>query len=151
MSTRTFATVMGVAFLLIGIMGFIPPLLTHPAGQEGHGAMRVTAFDGYLLGLFHVNILHSIVHVLFGVMGLAMSRTLGSARGYFRIVAVSYLLLTVMGLVPAFNMKNTFGLVPIHGNDVWLHALIAIASAYFGWAPVRETGAAPMHDTAVTH
>ena len=38
-----------------------------------------------------------------------------------------------MGLIPAANMWNTFGLVPIHGHDVWLHALIGLAAAYFGF------------------
>ena len=139
MLVRRFAMVMGVIFLLIGVMGFIPPLLTQPAGggHEGHEPLRVTAFEGYLLGLFHVNVLHSLVHVLFGVMGIAMARSFDSARLYARIVAVSYALLAVMGLIPALN--TLFGLVPIHGHDVWLHAVIAAAAAYFGFAAGRDT------------
>jgi hypothetical protein len=78
-------------------------------------------------------VLHNGVHLLFGVMGLAMSRTLGSARSYFRIVGVAYLLLAVMGLISAANMWNTFGLVPIHGHDVWLHAVLGAAGVYFGF------------------
>jgi hypothetical protein len=132
MSLRTFARVFGVAFLLVGIMGFIPPLLTqptdHPHGQHG---VTVTAFEGYLLGLFHVNILHSLVHVLFGVMGLAMARRFDTARLYARIVAVSYLLLAVMGLIP--RLDTVFGLIPIHGHDVWLHLLLGGVAAYFGF------------------
>jgi len=128
---RTFAMVLGVGFLLVGILGFIPPLLTHPA-HDHHEPLRVTAFDGYLLGLFHVNILHSAVHALFGVMGIFMARRFRSARYYGRIVAVSYLLLTIMGL---FHGPDTvFGYIPIHGNDVWLHLLICGAAAYFGFA-----------------
>lgn len=130
MNVRIFAMVMGVAFLLIGVLGFVPPLLTHPA-HETHD-LRVTAFEGYLFGLFHVNVLHSAVHVLFGIMGLAMARSFDSARTYARIVAVSYGLLVIMGLVPMLN--TVFGLIPIHGHDVWLHALIAAAAAYFGFA-----------------
>ena len=137
MLVRRFAMVMGVAFLLIGVLGFVPPLLTHPA-HAGHGEpLRVTAFDGYLLGLFHVNVLHSLVHVLFGVMGIVMARSFDSARLYARIVAVAYGLLAVMGLVPALN--TVFGFIPIHGHDVWLHALIAAAAAYFGFAPADRT------------
>ena len=136
MNVRTFAMVLGVAFLLIGVLGFVPPLLTHPAHDTHAGELRVRAFEGYLLGLFHVNVLHSLVHVLFGVMGVAMARSFDSARTYARIVAVSYGLLTVMGLIPALN--TLFGLVPIHGNDVWLHALIAAAAAYFGFARGRD-------------
>jgi len=141
MLVRRFAMVMGVVFLLVGILGFVPPLLTHPADAHAmHGeALRVTAFEGYLLGLFHVNVLHSLVHVLFGIMGIAMARTFDSARLYARIVAVGYGLLVVMGLVPALD--TVFGLIPIHGNDVWLHALIAAVAAYFGFAaPVERTG-----------
>lgn len=125
MSVRRFATVMGV----------IPPLLWAPAagGHEAHTVpVRVNVLDGYLLGLFHVNVLHSLVHVLFGVMGLAMARSFESARLYARIVAVGYGLLTIMGLVPGLN--TVFGLIPIHGHDVWLHAAIAAVSAYLGFA-----------------
>ena len=136
MSVRRFALLLGVVFLLVGVLGFIPPLLRAPAGgHQGH-ALRVNAFDGYLLGLFHVNVLHSAVHVLFGVMGIAMSRSFDSARLYARIVAVAYALLTVMGLVPALD--TVFGLIPIHGHDVWLHAAIAAACAYFGFLGARE-------------
>ena len=58
-------------------------------------------------------------------------RSYAGARTYFRAVAIIYGLLTVLGLLPATN--TTFGLIPIYGNDVWLHALIAAGAAYFGW------------------
>ena len=95
--------------------------------------MKVTGpGTGHLLGLFHVNVLHNAVHLLFGIMGIFMSRELGSARLYCRIVAVAYALLAVMGVLPE-PFRSTFGLVPIEGHDVWLHALIALACAYFGF------------------
>ena len=133
MNVRRFAMVLGVIFLLVGVLGFVPPLLTHPTGHADHAVpLRVNAFEGYLFGLFHVNVLHSLVHVLFGIMGIAMSRRFDAARAYARIVAISYALLAVMGLFPALN--TVFGLIPIHGHDVWLHAAIAAVSAYFGFA-----------------
>ena len=139
MSLRTFATIFGIAFLLVGVMGFIPPLLTHPSEHpHGHHGVTVNAFEGYLLGLFHVNILHSGVHVLFGILGLVMARRADSARLYARIVAISYGLLAIMGLIPALN--TVFGLIPIHGHDVWLHLVLAAIAAYFGWvAPYKQT------------
>ncbi len=138
-ATRIFALVFGIVFLLVGILGFVPAALTHPAAADHAGhAVRVNAYEGYLFGLFHVNVLHSLVHVLFGVMGLAMSRTYPAARLYARIVAVTYAVLTVMGLIPGLN--TVFGLIPLHGNDVWLHLLLAIPAAYFGFAaPADET------------
>jgi len=86
---------------------------------------------GDLLGLFPVNMLHNVVHLLFGLWGIVAYRSLGGARMYFRAVAVIYGLLTVLGLLPATN--TTFGLIPIYGNDVWLHAVLALVAAYFGW------------------
>jgi hypothetical protein len=65
-----------------------------------------------------------------------MSRRFESARLYARIVAISYAILAVMGLIPALN--TVFGLIPLHGHDVWLHALLAAAAAYFGWAAAPE-------------
>jgi len=129
---------MGAIFLIVGIMGFIPSLLTNPANHpHGDHGVTVHAFDGYLLGLFHVNVLHSSVHVLFGIMGLLMGGRWDTARLYARIVAVAYALLAVMGLVPALN--TVFGLIPIHGHDVWLHAAIAVVAAYFGFGAPAET------------
>ena len=138
MSVRAFAMVMGIIFLVIGGLGFVPPLLTHPAGHDaGAHGLQVRAFEGYLLGLFHVNVIHSLAHVLFGILGVVMARSYDSARTYARIVAVGYGLLAIMGLIPGANML--FGLMPLHGNDVWLHVLIAAAAAYFGFARAPVT------------
>lgn len=131
-SVRAFALVYGIVFLVIGICGFIPAFLTHPAHEDPAVPVQVNSFEGYLFGLFHVNVLHSLVHVAFGVLGLAMARRFDTARLYARITAITYAILVVMGLIPALN--TVFGLIPIHGNDVWLHLILAAAAAYFGWA-----------------
>ncbi|WP_240636137.1 DUF4383 domain-containing protein [Caldimonas tepidiphila] len=126
---RTFALVYGIAFLLIGIVGFIPGLTV---GHD-HPDVAVTSGLGLALGLFPVNVLHNIVHLLFGVWGLMAARSPGGAVGYARAVAIIYALFTVMGLISAMNLHTTFGLVPLYGNDVWLHALLALVAAYFGF------------------
>src|SRR5215210_1896965 len=122
MDTRRFAMILGVVFVLVGVLAFIPGInQTDPADAP---TLSVTGpGHGYLLGLFHVNVLHNLVHILFGVMGILMGRTAAGAVLYARIVAVAYGLLALMGLVPSLN--TTFGLIPIHGADVILHALIA--------------------------
>jgi hypothetical protein len=129
MSTRTFALIFGVAFLLIGISGFIPGLSTPP--HAGHPPLAVEQNYGQALGLFPVNILHNIVHILFGIWGLLSYKSLGASKGYAKGVAISYAVLTVAGFIP--NLDTMFGLVPLFGNDIWLHALLAIIAAYFGW------------------
>lgn len=129
MTTRAFALTFGVVFLLIGIAGFIPPLVTAVHGD--HPPLAVDTGYGLLLGLFPVNLLHNLVHVLFGLWGLIGFRSLAAARFYARGVAVIYAVLTIAGLIP--RLDTLFGLTPLFGNDVWLHALLALVAAYFGW------------------
>jgi hypothetical protein len=127
-SIQTFARIYGIAFLVVGAGGFIPGL-TPP---HDHPNLTLEAGSGLELGLFPVNVLHNIVHIAFGAWGLAAARSFDAARLYARVVAIAYGLLTLMGLFPATN--TTFGLVPIYGHDVWLHALLAGVAAYFGFA-----------------
>lgn len=138
MSLRTFARIFGIVFLIIGAGGFVPGLTDM---SHTHPDVTMDAGLGLELGLFPVNVLHNIVHIAFGVWGLMAARSLGAARTYAKVVAVGYALLAVMGLVEAGNLWTTFGLIPLYGNDVWLHALLAAVAAYFGFVH-RERDAA---------
>lgn len=128
MRINTFARIYGIVFLVVGVGGFIPGL-TQP---HDHPNLAVEAGSGMELGLFPVNALHNLVHVVFGAWGLLAARNFDAARTYARIVAIAYALLTILGLIPATN--TTFGLVPIYGHDIWLHAVLAGVAAYFGFA-----------------
>jgi hypothetical protein len=128
MNTRTFALLFGIVFLAVGALGFVPSMVHAP--MDGHD-VSMTQNYGDLLGLFPVNLLHNVVHILFGVWGILAYRSLAGSKSYFRAVAVIYAVLTVLGLLPATN--TTFGYIPIYGNDVWLHAVLALVAAYFGW------------------
>jgi len=57
-----------VAFLLIGVLGFVPGV------TSDYGAMEFAGHESgaLLLGLFQVSILHNIVHLLYGVAGLVL-------------------------------------------------------------------------------
>ncbi|HEX8415555.1 MAG TPA: DUF4383 domain-containing protein, partial [Sphingomicrobium sp.] len=59
------------------------------------------------------------------------------ARAYARAVAIIYAVLTMLGLFPGTNLM--FGLAPLYGNDIWLHALLAVVAGYFGF--VHREGA----------
>ena len=131
MKIRYFALVYGIVFLVVGVAGFIPGLVT-PMPMEPEKTLTVTAMSGLLLGLFPVNILHNIVHILFGLWGLVAYRTVSAARLYGQAVAVIYALFVVMGFIPV--LWTTFGLVPLYGHDIWLHAVLAVIAAYFGFA-----------------
>ena len=140
---RTFALIYGIVFLLVGILGFVPGI------NQMHGAHEGLTVGGpghgMLLGLFHVNLLHNMVHLLFGVWGLAASRSIDASRMYGKGVAIIYAVLAVFGLIPGLN--TLFGLVPIEGNDVWLHLLLAAVAGYFGFLAPRVHEDAMMTDT----
>ena len=129
MNTRNFALVWGIVFLGLAATGLIPGLLQEP--HAGDPALSVDSMHGRALGIFPVNILHTLVHLLFGVWGVIASRRLDAAKAYAKAVAIIYAVFVVMGLVP--GLDTTFGLVPLHGNDVWLHILLAAPAAYFGF------------------
>ena len=129
MTSRTFALLYGAVFLLVGAAGFVPDLLSDP--HPRHPPLAVDNGYGQLFGLFPVNVVHNAVHLLFGVWGLTALRSAASAARYARGVAIIYAVLMAAGFVP--GLSTMFGLVPLFGNDIWLHALLALIAAYFGW------------------
>lgn len=133
MNLRMMARVFGVVFLLVGALGFVPGITQMHETTEGEGLIVGGPGHGMLLGLFHVNLLHNLVHILFGVWGLVAAGSLGNSRLYFKGVGVIYALLAVLGVIPVQALNTTFGLVPIHGHDVWLHAILAVAGLYLGF------------------
>jgi hypothetical protein len=138
MRSSTFALFAGIAFLSAGLLGFMPVAVFPP--PAGAPPVHVNVLHGYLLGLFPVNALHSAVHAAIGIWGIVAYHNVVSPRWYARSLAIIYAVLAVMGLIPAVN--TVFGLMPIYGHDVWLHAAAAVIAAYFGWhaEPERRAG-----------
>ena len=132
MNTRTFALAAGIVYLVVGVAGFIPAL----GDDRDLPDLAVDALYFDLFWLFPVNVLHSLVHLLIGVLGVLASRSYDGARLYARALAVVYALLAVMGLIDAGDLDTTFELIPLFSHDIWLHALTAAVAAYFGFGPV---------------
>jgi hypothetical protein len=145
MNVQTFALIAGIVFVLIGVAGFVPGLVAPHSTVEHELSIGQGAGD--LFGLFAVNVVHNIVHIAFGVWGLLAYRNIDAAIVYARSVAIVYAVFVIMGLVP--RLDTVFGLVPLYGNDVWLHGLIAAAAAYFGFLrhPESDHAARPAHRT----
>ena len=131
MTAQHFARIIGVMFLLVGLLGFIPGLVS--PGSPG-GTLVTTAF-GYLFGLFPVNAIHNVVHLGIGLWGLVAARTSQGSVSFSRALTILYGTLAVMGLIP--TLDTMFGLAPLFGHDIWLHAMTALAAAYYGyyWRP----------------
>lgn len=137
MDTRRFALVWGILFLVIFASSVVPGMLQPPAA--GDPDMQMNSMYGRALGLFPVNLLHDGVHLIFGIWGLLAYRSFGAAKTYARVTAVIYAVFVIMGLVPSLN--TTFGLVPLFSHDVWLHIVLGLGAAYFGFVHKdRETG-----------
>ena len=127
MNIRTFTLSIGVIFVVVGVLGFFPALMTPPPPN----APVISTGYSLLFGMFPVNSLHNIVHLAIGAWGILVYKDLDASRLYARSLAVLYGVLGVFGLIPA--LSTLFGLVPLFGHDVWLHFLAALAAAYFGF------------------
>jgi hypothetical protein len=112
--------VFGVIFILVAVLGFIVP---------GGLVMAMDPNTGMILGVFPVNLLHNIVHLLFGIWGLVASRSWAGSKQFFTVGGIIYVVLTVVG----FLSPTGFGLVPIGGANIGLHAVLAVAMLAIGY------------------
>ncbi|MFD0773194.1 DUF4383 domain-containing protein [Streptomonospora algeriensis] len=123
---RIFSAVVGLVFLIVGILGFIPGVTT------GYGQLGLwgPASEAYLLGIFQVSVLHNIVHLLFGVAGLAMARASRAAAVFLIGGGVVYLVLWLYGLFVGSESPANF--VPLNSADNWLHLGLGIGMIALG-------------------
>lgn len=135
------AMVVGVVFLLVGVLGFIPGVTSN------YSTMSFASHDSMakLLGLFQVSILHNIVHLLFGVAGLTLARTVTGARNYLIGGGIIYLVLFLYGLVVSQNSPANF--VPLNPADDILHLVLGLGMIALGVMLTRRTGTASRRAT----
>src|SRR5574338_25207 len=96
-----FALIIGIFFFLCGVMGFIPAFVTEPTVTPDTAGLGFTSGYGYLLGLFPINLLHNVVHLVVGLLGIVASTSLDSSRLYSGVLKTCYGAITIMGLIPA--------------------------------------------------
>ena len=126
---QSIAALAGVAFLLIGILGFVPGITTHYGSMSfaGHGS------GARLLGVFQVSILHNLVHLAFGVAGLVLAKTADGARKFLLGGGAVYLALWVIGLVGAAEW------IPSSTPDNWAHFAFGVALLGLGVVARRRS------------
>jgi hypothetical protein len=117
---QTLTLVFGLAFLGAGVLGFIPGITTNLSDIEFAG----NDSPSELLGIFQVSILHNIVHLLFGIAGIALARTPDGARTYLLGSGVIYVVLFLYGLLVGSGSDANF--VPINNAGDFLHLALAI-------------------------
>ncbi|GAB3973309.1 DUF4383 domain-containing protein [Streptomyces sparsus] len=116
----------GAVFLLVGVLGFVPGVTTDYDTLEfaGHHS------EAKLLGLFQVSVLHNLVHLLFGVAGVAMSRARKTARLFLVGGGAVYLVLLAYGLLVDMDSEANF--VPLNTADNWLHLVLGVGMIGLG-------------------
>ena len=122
------ALLAGAAFLLVGILGFVPGITTGFADLSFAGRHS----EAHLLGLFQISVLHNAVHLLFGVVGLTAARSIPGARGFLIGAGATYLLLTVYGFLVGHDSPANF--VPVNTADNLLHLGLGLGMLAAGLA-----------------
>jgi hypothetical protein len=136
-TVRLAATVVAAVFLLVGILGFIPGITTDYDTMTFGGHMS----DAKLLGIFQVSVLHNIVHLLFGVVGLALARRTDGAVTYLLAGGAIYLVLWIYGLVVSKTSDANF--VPLNTADDWLHFVLGLGMVGLGVMGRSALGSEP--------
>lgn len=119
-TSKNISLAFGIAFLGAGILGFLPNPLVSPDG------------------LFEVNTMHNLVHILTAGAFFAGARiSEKAARVTLQAVGIAYVGVTVLGFLTAGHLL--LGLVHINEADKWLHAGLALIILIAGFGlPTRR-------------
>ncbi len=119
------ATLFGVVFLVVGIAGFIPGITTH------YGRLGEFSGTGALaLGIFGVNWLENVVHLLYAAAGFGSASTPARSRLYFLGGGAVYLVLWVYGIV--IDLSSSANVVGVNPAANWLHFLLGVVMVGIG-------------------
>jgi len=127
---QSLAALVGAVFLLVGILGFIPGITT----DYGDLSFAGDGSGAKLLGIFQVSILHNIVHLLFGIVGIALARTVEGARNFLVGGGAVYLVLWLLGIVGGGDW------IPVNTADNWLHFVLGAGMVALGVLVGRGLG-----------
>ena len=121
-NAKTAAMVIGIVFLIVGALGFVPNPIVGPDG------------------IFVVNAAHNWIHIASGIVLLIGAySSLGSSLA-LKIIGVVYAIVAVLGFVMPGDML--LGMIAMNMADHWLHVVLAIVILYAGFGLPAETRAA---------
>jgi hypothetical protein len=130
---KGYARIFGFVALLIGILGFVPGI---SSGYSG---------SGLLLGIFAINPLHNVIHIVTGLIGIFAGYYAGGsyARMYALVFGIVYALVTILGFTPLVMDGSLLGLIPINLADNLLHVAITISALVVYFVSGPRTQMAP--------
>ena len=140
---RMVAAAVAAVFVAIGVLGFVPGITT------GYGDLT---FAGHhsgakLLGLFQVSVLHNLLHLLFGLAGLVLARSVGGARLFLAGGGAAYLGLWLYGF--AIDRESAANFIPINDADNWLHLALGFGMLATGLLLSNDAGTVGRLDTPI--
>ena len=123
--SKTLAMIFGVVFVLVGLLGFV---------------------NMPILGLFEVNVLHNLVHIILGIILIAGSRSMNpkAAVSSMKTVGIIYLLVAVLGFVLVPVSGKLLGLVQMNAADNWLHLVLGVVLLIASMSVKSEMKSSPM-------
>jgi hypothetical protein len=128
---RLVATIFGAVYLLVGLLGF--------AFTGGVGF--VATQGGLLLGIFEVNPLHNVAHLLIGAVLLIAGLTrVGAAKAANTTIGAVYLLLGIVGF---FLVGTGANILALNTPDHFLHLASAIVLLGVGLGAERTVRSTP--------
>ncbi|MBF4461401.1 MULTISPECIES: DUF4383 domain-containing protein [unclassified Rathayibacter] len=111
---RLLATVFGAVYVVVGLLGFVVT----------GGVQFLSTQGGLLLGIFEVNPLHNIAHLLIGgALLIAGLSTVSAARSVNVTVGAVYLLLGIVGF---FLVNTALNVLALNTADHFLHLASAL-------------------------
>lgn len=113
MNTKSASLLIGVVFIAVGLLGFIP----NPIIADSHDA------------IFHADAVHSTVHIVSGILFVVFALAMPSRVAVFmKVFGVVYFMLGVMGLfkIGSEGMTQLLGFLHVNGPDNYLHIALGL-------------------------
>ncbi len=129
---RRIASGFAVLLLLLGALGFVPGVTSDYADLRFAGP----GSGARLFGVFQVSAVHNLVHLVLGVAGLVLARTVAGARAFLVGAGAVYLVLWLAGL--AIDGRDAANVLAVNRADSWLHLLLGAAMLALGLVATRR-------------
>lgn len=110
---RLVTILFGVALIFAGVAGFVPAL----------------TINGALFGIFEVDAMHNIVHIVTGVLAIMAATNLRLTKLFFTIFGIVYTLIAIIG----FARDGDLFIMHVNLADNFLHLGIGLFSIYLAY------------------
>ena len=116
---RLIAVLFGIGFIFAGVAGYLPAFTK----------------EGLLFGLFEVDSMHNMVHLISGVIAIMAATSYRFTKIYFAVFGVVYTIVAIIG----FWRNGDLFVMHVNMADNILHLVIGVISLYLGFYKRKVT------------